>query len=75
MRWQLSDGGELELWTLFIAPVEQSALYRALAGAMPWRQREIKMFGRAVLEPRVTAWIGDQNAVVITYAAVQRAMV
>lgn len=63
MRWQLLDGGELELWADFIEVPEQSALYAALAGAVPWQQREIKMFGRSVVEPRQTAWIGDPGAV------------
>jgi alkylated DNA repair dioxygenase AlkB len=63
MRWQLLDGGELELWPLFIAEAEQPELYSALARALPWQQREIKMFGRSVLEPRETAWIGDPGAV------------
>ena len=63
MRRQLLDGGELELWTDFIAASEQPELYSALAVVLPWQQREIKMFGRLVLEPRVTAWIGDPGAV------------
>lgn len=63
MRWQLLDGGELELWPEFIAQADQPALLRALAAALPWQQREIKMFGRSVLEPRETAWIGDARAI------------
>jgi alkylated DNA repair dioxygenase AlkB len=63
MRWQLLDGGELELLPDFIAHSEQAALFDALARDVPWQQREIKMFGRAVLEPRETAWIGDPDAV------------
>lgn len=63
MRWQLLDGGELELWTDFVVELERSALYAAIAGAVPWQQREIMMFGRSVLEPRETAWIGDPEAV------------
>lgn len=63
MRWQLLDGGELELLLDFIAPSEQAPLFAALTRELPWQQREIKMFGRAVLEPRETAWIGDPDAV------------
>jgi alkylated DNA repair dioxygenase AlkB len=63
MRWQLLDGGELELWPDFIPKTEQLELLAALTTSLPWRQREIQMFGRAVLEPRETAWIGDPGAV------------
>jgi alkylated DNA repair dioxygenase AlkB len=63
MRWQLLDGGELELLLDFIVKSEQLALFEALSRDVPWQQREIKMFGRAVLEPRETAWIGDPQAV------------
>jgi len=63
MRWQLLDGGELELWTDFIVESEQAELFAALAGVVPWQQREIQMFGRSTLEPRETAWIGDPKAV------------
>lgn len=63
MRWELLDGGELELWTDFVAEVQRPLLYAALARDLPWQQREIKMFGRSVLEPRQTAWIGDQGAI------------
>ena len=63
MRWQLLDGGELELLLDFIAKSEQLALFEALSRDVPWQQREIKLFGRALLEPRETAWIGDPHAV------------
>ena len=63
MRWQLLDGGELELWADFIVESEQAELFAALAGVVPWQQREIQMFGRSTLEPRETAWIGDPKAV------------
>jgi alkylated DNA repair dioxygenase AlkB len=63
MRWQLLDGGELELWLDFLAASEQLRAFAALAADVPWQQREIRMFGRAVLEPRQTAWIGDPGAV------------
>lgn len=63
MRWELLDGGELELWPDFLSAAEQPALFANLAQSLPWRQREIMMFGRAVLEPRETAWVGDPGAV------------
>jgi alkylated DNA repair dioxygenase AlkB len=63
MRWQLLDGGELELWPEFIPQDEQAGWFALLTRLLPWQQREIRMFGRSVLEPRETAWIGDPGAV------------
>jgi alkylated DNA repair dioxygenase AlkB len=63
MRWQLLDGAELELCLDFVDQAEQPQLFAALMRTLPWQQREIRMFGRSVLEPRETAWIGDPHAV------------
>jgi alkylated DNA repair dioxygenase AlkB len=63
MRWQMLDGAELELCLDFIDRAEQPKLFHALMSSLPWQQREIRMFGRSVLEPRETAWIGDPGAV------------
>lgn len=63
MRWQLLDGGELVLQPNFVAPAEQAGLLATLQAAVAWRRRELRMFGRSVLEPRDTAWIGDPGAV------------
>ncbi len=32
--------------------------YSELAEALPWRQNEIRLFGKTHLEPRLTAWFG-----------------
>ena len=63
MRWQLLDGGELVLLADFVPSTERADLFAALHTAIPWVRREIRMFGRSVLEPRDTAWIGDAGAV------------
>jgi alkylated DNA repair dioxygenase AlkB len=63
MRWQMLDGAELELCLDFIDHLEQPKLFAALMSSLPWQQREIRMFGRSVLEPRETAWVGDPGAV------------
>jgi alkylated DNA repair dioxygenase AlkB len=44
------------------AAADADALGRALAHELPWAQRTIQMFGRAIAEPRLVAWIGDPDA-------------
>jgi alkylated DNA repair dioxygenase AlkB len=61
MRWALLDGGELELIAPFIAPEACAALFDAVRAAVPWQEREIRIAGRFVKEPRLTAWIGDSD--------------
>jgi alkylated DNA repair dioxygenase AlkB len=34
----------------------------AIVCSAPWRQEPIKIFGRSVLQPRLTAWMGDPGA-------------
>lgn len=63
MRWHLQDGAEIELWPDFLSVAEQPGLFSLLRQAVPWQRRELHMFGRSVLEPRATAWIGDAGAV------------
>ena len=43
-------------------PLAPQALFEALMAQTPWRQDEIMMFGKAVLQPRLHAWYGDANA-------------
>jgi alkylated DNA repair dioxygenase AlkB len=61
MRWVLLDGGELELIAPFIAPEACAALFDAVRAAVPWQEREIRIAGRWIKEPRLTAWIGDPD--------------
>lgn len=46
----------------FLAPAEAAALLTELAAAVPWRHEPIKLFGKDVLQPRLTAWYGDAGA-------------
>jgi len=63
MRWELLSGGELELLDGFIAPGESELLFEQLSRVVPWQRRSIRIAGRMVAEPRLTAWIGDPGAV------------
>lgn len=60
---QLSAGAFCELHEGFIAQDETSALFDALRREVPFAQRPIIVFGREVMQPRLTAWIGDPEAV------------
>ena len=43
----------------FFTKQEADALFNELKETTPWQQGEITMFGKKVLEPRLTAWYGD----------------
>jgi alkylated DNA repair dioxygenase AlkB len=62
MQWLLADGGELELLPDFIAEAERRALFDELRLGLAWQSRELRIAGRSVLEPRLTAWYGDPGA-------------
>jgi alkylated DNA repair dioxygenase AlkB len=63
MRWSMKDGGEVELLAEFVPESERQPLFDAIYAAVGWQSREIRIAGRAVLEPRLTSWIGDPEAV------------
>ena len=47
----------------FLDAVEAGACLQRLWRNLAWEQREITLFGRRVLQPRLTAWYGDEQAV------------
>jgi len=46
----------------FLAPEQALAYLRELQKTLDWRQEPIRLFGREVLQPRLTAWYGDATA-------------
>ena len=46
----------------FLAPAEAATLLAELTATVAWRQEPIKLFGREVMQPRLTAWYGDPDA-------------
>jgi alkylated DNA repair dioxygenase AlkB len=60
---RLSAGAFCELHEGFVASGETRALFDALRAEVPFAQRPIVVFGREVMQPRLTAWIGDPEAV------------
>jgi alkylated DNA repair dioxygenase AlkB len=59
--WQ-EPGPDLAWRPGFLAQAEADAAFVALARETPWRQERIAVYGREVLQPRLTAWYGDPGA-------------
>ena len=53
---------ELLLDPNFLGPSEAAALLTELTRDVPWQQQPIRLFGREVMQPRLTAWYGDPAA-------------
>lgn len=53
-----------DLWldTEFRPVPEAEVLLALLTEVVPWQQQPIRLFGREVLQPRLTAWYGDAGA-------------
>ena len=46
----------------FLSPVVAAGLLAELTHTIAWRQEPITLFGKAVMQPRLTAWHGDPAA-------------
>lgn len=57
-RIDLDSGAWLEYVLVWIAATEADRLLAALRDELQWEQREIVLFGRRVLQPRLIAWAG-----------------
>ena len=58
----IADGGRNLYDEAWLDPTEAAALYATLRDEVPWEQRSIRIAGRVVQEPRLTAWFGDPGA-------------
>ncbi len=70
MEWALADEGHVELLPEFIPEQARAELYERVRQVVPFAAKQIRIFGRVVDQPRLTAWIGDASAV-YTYSGVQ----
>ena len=59
MRISLAFGAWLDHEPVWLPPEEADAVLAALRDELPWEQREIVLFGRRILQPRLIAWAGD----------------
>lgn len=53
---------DVRLDAQFLLPAEAEALLQELTATVGWRHEPIKLFGKDVLQPRLTAWYGDAGA-------------
>jgi len=53
--------GEAYLYPRFFTKQESAAYFKELLDTIAWKQEPIKIFGREVMQPRLTAWHGDAN--------------
>jgi len=59
MRIPLSAGAWLDYDAEWLTMEEADHALTGLRGELDWEQREIVLFGRRVLQPRLIAWAGD----------------
>ncbi|RPD46165.1 alpha-ketoglutarate-dependent dioxygenase AlkB [Hymenobacter sediminis] len=53
---------ELLLDPDFLPPAKAQTLFAELTSSIVWKHEPIKLFGREVMQPRLTAWHGDAGA-------------
>ena len=56
-------GAQLVYRPAWLSSTEADALFEQLQQALPWSVHRIRIFGRYVDSPRLSAWIGDADAV------------
>jgi uncharacterized protein (TIGR00290 family) len=57
----LERGGLLRFDPAWLEPRAADALFRELRASIAWSRGTITLFGREILEPRLTAWFGDAD--------------
>ncbi len=57
----LSQDGEVYLFQDFFSEEERKKYFKSLLAETPWEQKPIKMFGKEIMQPRLTAWFGDEG--------------
>jgi alkylated DNA repair dioxygenase AlkB len=55
----LPFNGEVQYLPQFFAPQQSDAFLQNLITTIAWKQEPIKIFGKPVLQPRLTAWYGN----------------
>ncbi len=56
-------GGCLQYAQYFLPENQADSLLLELTTDVPWQQAEIRLYGKNVLTPRLTCWMGDASAV------------
>jgi alkylated DNA repair dioxygenase AlkB len=58
-RIDLFGGAWVEVQRQWLAPDAASELFDTLVRELPWEQRQIVLFGKRILQPRLIAWAGE----------------
>src|SRR3954462_16035048 len=61
MQVELALGAWLEIEPQWLGAAEADRLLQILRDELTWEQREIVLYGRRVLQPRLIAWAGDKG--------------
>lgn len=57
------DGGELVYWRGFLPRDAACGYFAAVRDEVPWERHTLRLYGRDVPMPRLSAWVGDVDAV------------
>jgi alkylated DNA repair dioxygenase AlkB len=57
----LPHNGEAYVYPHFFTKAECEIYFKDLQNNIEWKQEPIKMFGKEVMQPRLTAWYGDSD--------------
>ena len=61
---------DIEYFPSYFTKNESDRLYKSLLENIPWQQDTIKMYGKEIPLPRLTAWFGDADKK-YTYSGIQ----
>ena len=56
-----NEDGDVRLYPALIDANDASALFDTLNHEIAWEQREIQVYGKRYMQPRLLAWYGDQG--------------
>lgn len=58
---EFAPAGWIRLWPRFLQPDEAQRVFHLLASSLQWEQHAIRMFGRLINQPRLTAFYGESG--------------
>lgn len=57
----LPADGEVYFYPAFFSAGEQDILFETLVTSIAWKQEPVRIMGREIMQPRLTAWYGDRG--------------
>ncbi len=57
----LPKDGEVYLFPTFFSGEDSDRYFKTLLTEVPWKHEPIVLFGREIMQPRLTAWYGDSD--------------